>query len=68
MDVATLAELLHETSEHHGYYEKTHPKHDWWNWYAAYLSERLNGGTPEQAATAADHYMENVFHIPRGTP
>jgi catechol 2,3-dioxygenase-like lactoylglutathione lyase family enzyme len=28
MDVATLAELLHETSEHHDHYEKTHPKHD----------------------------------------
>src|SRR5207249_607634 len=27
MDVATLAELLHETEEHHGQYEKTHGKH-----------------------------------------
>ena len=34
MDVATLAELLRETSEHHDPYEKTHPKHNWWDWYA----------------------------------
>ncbi len=27
MDVASLAELLRETEEHHGNYEKTHPKH-----------------------------------------
>ena len=34
MDVATLAELLDETAEHHDLYEKTAPKHDWWDWYA----------------------------------
>lgn len=27
-DIATLAELLHETSEHHDGYEKTHAKHN----------------------------------------
>jgi hypothetical protein len=27
VDVATLAELLHETEEHHGHYEKTHAEH-----------------------------------------
>ena len=37
MDVATLAELLHETEQHHGDYEKTHEKHHWWDWYAAYM-------------------------------
>jgi hypothetical protein len=67
MDVAALAELLRETSEHHGDYEKTHPKHDWWNWYAPYLSARQSGSTPEEAAAAAGRYMEKVFHIPRGT-
>jgi hypothetical protein len=35
MDVATLAELLHETAEHHDQYEKTHAAHNWWDWYAA---------------------------------
>jgi catechol 2,3-dioxygenase-like lactoylglutathione lyase family enzyme len=57
-DVATLAELLHETSEHHGHFEKTHGKHNWWDWYAPYLSARQNGSNAEQAATAADRYME----------
>ena len=56
-NVATLAELLHETSEHHDGYEKTHAKHDWWNWYAPYLSARQNGSTPAEASAAADRYM-----------
>jgi hypothetical protein len=34
MDVATLAELLHETAEHHDPFEKAAPEHDWWDWYA----------------------------------
>jgi hypothetical protein len=34
MDVANLADLLRETAEHHDPYEKTHPKHNWWDWYA----------------------------------
>jgi catechol 2,3-dioxygenase-like lactoylglutathione lyase family enzyme len=58
LDVATLAELLRETEEHHGHYEKTHAKHHWWDWYAPYLSARQNGSSPEQAAAAADRYME----------
>jgi catechol 2,3-dioxygenase-like lactoylglutathione lyase family enzyme len=58
MDVASLAELLRETEEHHGNYEKTHPKHNWWDWYAPYLSARQTGSSPEEAAAAADRYME----------
>lgn len=58
MDVATLAELLHETEQHHGQYETTHGKHNWWDWYAPYLSARQNGSSPEEAAAAADRYME----------
>ena len=46
-DVATLAELLHETEQHHGNYEKTHGTHNWWDWYAPYLSARQNGSSPE---------------------
>ena len=64
-DVATLAELLHETAEHHGHFEKTHAKHDWWDWYAPYLSARQNGSSPEEAAAAADRRMEEVLHVPR---
>ena len=63
-DVAALAELLHETEEHHGNYEKTHAKHHWSNWYAPYLSARQNGSGPEEAAAAADRYMDEVHHVP----
>ena len=63
MDVATLAHLLHETEEHHGQYEKRHAKHNWWDWYAGYLNARLNGNSADEAAGAADRYMEQVLHI-----
>jgi catechol 2,3-dioxygenase-like lactoylglutathione lyase family enzyme len=58
VDVANLAELLHETAEHHDHYEKTHGKHNWWDWYAPYLSARQNGSSPEEATAAANSYME----------
>ena len=45
---ATLAELLHETEQHHGNYEKTHGAHNWWDRYAPYLSARQNGSSPEK--------------------
>ena len=64
INVATLAELLHETEEHHGHYEKTHAEHHWWDWYAPYLSARQDGSSPEEAAAAADRYMKEVFHVP----
>jgi len=54
------AELLHETAEHHDHYEKTHAKHDWWDWYAPYINARQDGRTPEEAATAAGLYMEKI--------
>src|SRR5262249_17384738 len=31
IDVATLADLLRETEERHGHYEKTHAEHQWWD-------------------------------------
>ena len=64
MDVATLAELLHETEQRHGEYEMTHAKHNWWDWYAAYLSARLNGRSPDEATSAADRHMDAVHHVP----
>ena len=64
MDVATLAELLHETEQHHGNFEKSHAKHNWWDWYAPYLSARQNGSSPAEAAAAADRYMDEVLHVP----
>ncbi|MGH2822962.1 MAG: VOC family protein [Thermoleophilaceae bacterium] len=63
VDVATLADLLHETAEHHDHYEKTHAQHHWWDWYAPYLSARQNGSSPEEAAAAADRHMEEVLHV-----
>ncbi|OKH53971.1 bleomycin resistance protein [Calothrix sp. HK-06] len=63
LDVATLANLLHETAEHHDHYEKTHGEHHWWDWYAPYLSARQNGSSPEEAGAAADRYMEKVLHV-----
>jgi catechol 2,3-dioxygenase-like lactoylglutathione lyase family enzyme len=63
-DVATLAELLHETEEHHGHYEQTHAAHHWWDWYAPYLSARQQGSSPEEAAAAADRYMDEALHVP----
>ena len=66
MDVATLAELLHETAEHHGAFEKRAPKHDWWDWYAPYLDARQHGSAPEAASRAADRYMAEVRHVVPG--
>ena len=60
MDVASLAELLRETAEHHDLYEKTHPKHDWWDWYAPYMSAREHGSSPEDASEAAGLYMDGL--------
>jgi catechol 2,3-dioxygenase-like lactoylglutathione lyase family enzyme len=62
-DVATLAQLLRETAEHHDHYEKTHAEHDWWDWYSPYLSARQNGSSPEQATAAADRHMKEVLHV-----
>jgi len=63
MDVATVAELLHETGLHHHHYEQTHAEHNWWDWYAPYLSARQNGSSAEEAAAAADRYMDEVLHV-----
>jgi catechol 2,3-dioxygenase-like lactoylglutathione lyase family enzyme len=60
-DVATLAELLHETAEHHDHFEKTHGKHNWWEWYAPYLKARQNGSSSEEASATADRYMEKIL-------
>jgi hypothetical protein len=59
-DIAQLAALLHETAEHHDPFEKAAPKHDWWDWYAAYLNARQNGRTSDEASAAAAGYMESL--------
>ncbi|HEX8679226.1 MAG TPA: hypothetical protein VF683_04675 [Chthoniobacterales bacterium] len=60
MDVAAFAELLREAAERHDPYEKTHGKHNWWDWYAPYIQARQNGSTPDEAITAAGLYMEKL--------
>ena len=62
-DVDTLAGLLRETAEDHDHYEKTHAEHHWSDWYAPYLSARMNGSNPEEAAAAAERHMETVHHV-----
>ncbi|HUA06894.1 MAG TPA: VOC family protein [Solirubrobacteraceae bacterium] len=62
-DVATLADLLHETSEHHGLFEAVAPPHNWWDWYAAYLDARERGSSSEEATTTANRYMADVKGI-----
>jgi hypothetical protein len=63
MDVAALAELLHETSVRHGSFEAVAPPHDWWDWYAAYIEARERGVTPDEASAAAVRYMADVKHV-----
>jgi hypothetical protein len=63
MDVASLADLLHETAEHHDPYEKSHAPHNWWDWYAAYMTAREHGSTPEEASVTAGRYMERELRI-----
>ncbi len=62
-DVATLAELLHETSEHHGDYEAVAPPHDWWDWYAAYLDARQRGSSSDAAVAIAGRHMTDVKQV-----
>jgi len=63
MDIASLADLLHETEEHHGAYEAVAPPHNWWDWYAAYIDARQRGSAPEQASAAAGLYMTEVKEV-----
>jgi hypothetical protein len=62
-DVAGLADLLHETADHHGSFEAVAPPHNWWDWYAAYMDAREHGSAPEAAAAAAGRYMAEVKHV-----
>jgi hypothetical protein len=63
MDVADLAQLLHETSLRHGEFEAVAPPHDWWDWYAAYMNAREGGSSPDEASFAANRYMAEVKDV-----
>ena len=60
VDVPTLAGLLREAEMRHGEYEPTAPKHDWWDWYAAYIVARECGKTPEEATKDATIHIEGA--------
>jgi catechol 2,3-dioxygenase-like lactoylglutathione lyase family enzyme len=62
-DVASLADLLHETALHHGEFEAVAPPHNWWDWYAAYAEARKRGSSEVEAATTAGRYMAEVKHV-----
>ena len=63
MDVAALSELLKETAIHHGDFEAVAPPHDWWDWYAAYMSARQGGSSSDEAIASAGRYMADVKHV-----
>lgn len=63
MTVQEIADLLHETSIHHGSFEAIAPPHDWWDWYAAYFAARQDGSTSEEATVSADRYMAEVKNV-----
>ena len=63
MSVGSLAELLHETAEHHDAFEKAAPDHDWWDWYAAYMEARQGGSSIDEATAAAGRYMAEVKNV-----
>ena len=60
MDVQALADLLHETADHHDPFEKHSEPHDWWDWYAAYMTARQAGESSEEASSSAGRYMETL--------
>jgi hypothetical protein len=60
-NIASLADLLQETAEHHGPFEKSAPPHDWWDWYAAYITAREDGRTPDEASADAARYMDGIL-------
>jgi hypothetical protein len=60
MSIEELADLLHETAEHHDPFEKSAEPHNWWDWYAAYMDARQSGSSQDEASAAAGKYMEEV--------
>jgi catechol 2,3-dioxygenase-like lactoylglutathione lyase family enzyme len=60
LDVATLTKLLREAEQRHGEDEPTAPRHDWSDWYAAYIVARQDGKTPEEAAKDGKLHIEGA--------
>lgn len=62
IDIETLAQRLHETSERHGPFEAVAPPHNWWDWCAAYIHARGHA-SPDDASAAADIFMADVESV-----
>jgi hypothetical protein len=58
MDVASLAELLHETAERRDPYEKSHAPHNLGGLLCRLHGPREHGRTPDKASEAAGRYMD----------
>ena len=61
MDVDTLSGLLREAEEHHGPYEASAPKHQWSDFYAAYIVAREQGRSPKEADQDARRHMDGLL-------
>jgi catechol 2,3-dioxygenase-like lactoylglutathione lyase family enzyme len=60
-DVATQTALLREAGERHGVFEASAPKHEWSDWYGAYIVARERGRSADEAAADAALHMKGVF-------
>jgi catechol 2,3-dioxygenase-like lactoylglutathione lyase family enzyme len=60
LDVTTLTAFLQEAEKHHSEYEPTAPKHQWSDWYAAYIIARQDGKTPDEAANDGKIHVERA--------
>jgi len=58
-DVASLGDVLREAEQYHGPFEATAPKHQWSDWYAAYIVARERGRTIDEAV------KEGALHVQR---
>lgn len=63
MEIEELAELLKETEAQHAAFERVAPKHNWYDYYAAYVVARQRGSNPEEAAIAARTFMAEAKGI-----
>ena len=60
LDVASMAQRLRETELRHQAYEASAAKHDWSDWYAAYIVARVQGRTVDEAAKDGALHMESA--------
>jgi hypothetical protein len=63
MDIAALAELLHETAIRHGAFEAVAPIARLVGLVRGVHDARQGGSGPEEASAAAGRYMADVKHI-----